>query len=125
MLNLLKEWETEGLVHTVWTFGTPFIAGICNCDRSDCMAMLATVGRGVQLMFRAEFVAAVDEDLCTGCRSCMRVCQFGAIGYSADRRKIVIDASRCYGCGLCRAVCPQEAITLKDRAAVPAAANRW
>ena len=33
--------ETEGLCHTVWTFRTPFIGGICNCDRTDCLAMKA------------------------------------------------------------------------------------
>ena len=78
--------EQEGLCHTVWTFHTPFIGGICNCDRADCMAMRSTVTHGVPIMFRGEYVAAVNPDLCVGCRQCMRVCQFGAISYSASNK---------------------------------------
>ena len=121
----LRDHEREGLCHTVWTFGTPFIAGICNCDRSDCIAMRCTVTHAVPIMFRAEYVGAVDPDACTGCRQCMRVCQFGAITYSAAHRKAGIDPRRCYGCGICRAVCPQDAIRLESRATVPIAAKLW
>ena len=124
-LALMRDWEKDGLVHTVWTFRTPFIGGICNCDRSDCMAMVATVGRDVKVMFRAEFVAEVNWDLCTGCRSCMRVCQFGAVGYSAANEKAFVDLRKCYGCGLCRSVCPEDAVHLVERSAVPEAAKLW
>jgi heterodisulfide reductase subunit A-like polyferredoxin len=55
----------------------------------------------------------------------MRVCQFGAISYSASNKKVVIDQRRCYGCGICRSVCPKDAIGLKERSGVPVAANLW
>ncbi|MCJ7669312.1 MAG: 4Fe-4S binding protein [Dehalococcoidia bacterium] len=124
-LENFRQYEKEGLCHTVWTFVTPFIGGICNCDRSDCGAMQATLIRGVPHMFRAEYVAEVNPELCNGCRQCMRVCQFGAIGYSAANKKIFIDPLRCYGCGICRASCTKDAIQLHDRASVPVAANLW
>jgi ferredoxin len=124
-LENFRQYEKEGLCHTVWTFVTPFIGGICNCDRSDCGAMQATVTEGVPHMFRAEYVAEVNLELCNGCRQCMRVCQFGAIGYSAANKKIFIDPLRCYGCGICRASCTKDAIQLHDRASVPVAANLW
>ena len=76
-------------------------------------------------MFRAEYVAEVDPDKCIGCRQCMRVCQFGAITYSASSEKAVVDKRWCYGCGICRSVCKQDAIELKDRAEVPEVANLW
>lgn len=117
--------EHEGLCHSVWTFHTPFIAGLCNCDRADCYAMRYTVTHGFPVMFRAEYVAVVDYDTCTGCRECMRVCQFGAISYSASDKKARIDAKHCYGCGVCRALCKHDAIRLVDRVSVPAAARRW
>jgi ferredoxin len=120
-----RGYEKQGLVHTVWTFVTPFIGGVCNCDRADCLAMQATVTHGVPVMFRAEYVAQADPDLCSGCRACMRVCQFGAIGYSAAMERITIDPRKCYGCGICRAVCSKTAISLRDRTAIPAAANIW
>ena len=124
-LAAFRDHEREGLCHTVWTFIAPFIGGICNCDRSDCLAMQATVTRQFPVMFKAEYVAEVSPSLCNGCRQCMRVCQFGAIGYSAANRKAEIDPRRCYGCGICRSVCKPEAIGLPARAAVPAAAHLW
>jgi ferredoxin len=120
-----RDHEKQGLCHTVWTFLSPFIGGVCNCDRHDCLAMRSTVTYHLPVMFRAEYVSRLDEDLCNGCRSCMRVCQFGAISYSAARQKAVIDPRMCYGCGVCRAVCAKGAITLDDRASVPAAAGIW
>ncbi|MBA7482123.1 MAG: 4Fe-4S dicluster domain-containing protein [Dehalococcoidia bacterium] len=124
-LDSFREHEKEGLCHSVWTFITPFIGGICNCDRSDCYAMRATVTYGIPVMFRAEYVAEVNPELCNGCRQCMRVCQFGAMGYSAANKKVVIDPRRCYGCGVCRASCTKDAITLNDRTSVPIAASIW
>jgi ferredoxin len=115
--NSIRELEKKGCCHTIWTFMTPFIGGICNCDRSDCMAMKATVTLNFPVMFRAEYVARLNPDLCNGCRQCMRVCQFGAMGYSIARNKITIDPQRCFGCGICRASCTKDAIVLNDRVA--------
>jgi Pyruvate/2-oxoacid:ferredoxin oxidoreductase delta subunit len=121
----LREHEREGLCHTIWTFRTPFIGGLCNCDRSDCIAMKATVTHEFPVMFRAEYVAKIDMERCGGCRQCMKVCQFGAISYSGAERKSSVDARRCYGCGICRAACSKESIALLERASVPDIANLW
>jgi Pyruvate/2-oxoacid:ferredoxin oxidoreductase delta subunit len=124
-LTAFQAHEQEGLCHSVWTFHTPFIGGICNCDRSDCMAMRCTVTQGVPVMFRGEYVAQVDPDLCLGCRECLGLCQFGAVTYSAANEKAVVDQRWCYGCGVCRAACQQEAIRLTERCLIPAVANLW
>jgi NAD-dependent dihydropyrimidine dehydrogenase PreA subunit len=124
-LSAFHEHEREGLCHTVWTFHTPFIGGICNCDRSDCLAMRTTVTHAIPVMFRAEFVAGIDPDECSGCRECMRICQFGAITYSASNKKAVIDQRWCYGCGVCRSACKKNAIRLEERIKVPVAAGLW
>ncbi len=120
-----RDLESKGLCHTVWTFLTPFIGGICNCDRSDCMAMQSTLKRSFSVMFRAEYVAGVNPELCNGCRKCMRACQFGAISYSAAREKAEVDLRRCYGCGICRSYCTNGAIVLNDRSASPIASRLW
>jgi Pyruvate/2-oxoacid:ferredoxin oxidoreductase delta subunit len=124
-LSAMHDHEHEGLCHTVWSFHTPFIGGICNCDRSDCLAMRLTVSHGISNLFRAEYVATVDTDLCSGCRQCMRVCQFGATSYSAANKKVMIDPRWCYGCGICRSACAKNAISLESRSRVPAVAGLW
>jgi len=107
--------DKEGLVHSVWTFDTPFIGGLCNCDQ-DCMAYRMQIGTGLlQVFFPAEYVASVDWDLCSGCKLCRGHCPFGAIRYSASNDKCLIDPNLCYGCGVCRAICKKGAIQLSAR----------
>ena len=124
-ISAFHEHEKEGLCHSVWTFDTPFIGGICNCDRADCLAMRLTVTEGIPVMFRGEYVAEVSPEECSGCRQCMRVCQFGAITYSASDKKVVIDKRWCYGCGVCRSACNKNAICLSDRSKIPVATALW
>lgn len=124
-LEAFRRHEREGLCHTVWTFQTPFIGGLCNCDRSDCWAMRFTLSRGVPIMFRAEYVGEIEPEACNGCRACLHQCQFGALSWSASNKKAVIDQRWCYGCGICRAVCKENAIRLTARAECPAVAALW
>lgn len=124
-LAAFAEHEQEGLCHSVWTFQTPFIGGVCNCDRLSCGAMQSTLVHGLKMMWRGEYVAEINPDACTGCRSCMGACQFGALSYNPADRKVAVDLTACWGCGVCRSVCPNEAITLRPRAEVPAVATLW
>lgn len=111
----IRALDREGLVHSVWTFDTPFIGGLCNCDH-DCVAYRLQVGTGMmQVFFAAEYVARVDWERCNGCRQCRSLCPFGAVRYSASEGRCVIEAHLCYGCGLCRAVCHRQAIALEPR----------
>ena len=107
--------DKEGLVHSVWTFDTPFIGGLCNCDQ-DCMAYRMQIGTGLlQVFFPAEYVADIEWDQCSGCKLCRGHCPFGAIRYSASNDKCLVDPNICYGCGVCRAICKKDAIQLKPR----------
>lgn len=113
--KILRSFDKQGMVHSVWTFKTPYIGAICNCDQ-DCVAYRLQVKTNLtQVMFRAEYVGLVDWDLCNGCKKCLLNCQFGAIRYSNTMKRATIEMTQCYGCGVCRAVCNKEAITLKPR----------
>ena len=121
----IQKLDRNGLVHTVWTFLTPFIGGLCNCTVNECLALKTRTRLGFPTFFKAEYVATIDWETCSGCRDCMRVCNFGAINYSAYVDKCSINQRQCYGCGVCRAACMRDAITLRDRNAVPALRNEW
>jgi ferredoxin len=123
--RIFREYDREGLIHSVWTGVTPFVIGLCNCDR-DCGAYRGYIEmRGAPHFFRAEYVCEVDWDACTGCRACMSQCQFGAQFYSSALGKVHIDPTRCFGCGVCRTECPTDAIRLVPRSASPPAADLW
>jgi ferredoxin len=123
-MELLRSCEDRGLLHSIWTFKTPFTAAICNCNlASGCMAMKLTAGYGIKVMWRGEDVAVLDAERCTGCARCAKRCPFDAI--SANRGVVTIPAEKCWGCGICRSACPQQAIRLADRRTIPAVASLW
>jgi NAD-dependent dihydropyrimidine dehydrogenase PreA subunit len=114
-LAVLRKAEQEGLMHSVWTFKTPFIAAICNCNRaSGCMAMKTTLDLGFQTMWKGEYLAIVDETACAGCGACVERCPFDALALD-DRAVAVVDGDACFGCGICRSSCGADAISLAAR----------
>ena len=58
--------------------------------------------------------AWVDEDLCSSCVICSKVCPYGAIGADTKAKTPaeVVEAA-CKGCGTCAAECPFEAIAMR------------
>ncbi len=123
---MLLEAEHQGLMHSVWTFVTPFIAAICNCNlASGGMAMRITRDLSTPIMWKGEWVAEVEPAACEGCARCVKRCPFDAIRWVRAEKRAEVDASECWGCGICRSACKKEAITLADRSEVPAVANDW
>ena len=124
-LTVLRRCESEGLMHSIWTFKTPFISAICNCDLSSgCMAMKTTLEYGLQVMWKGEYIAEVDSETCSACGACFSRCPFSAIKPDASRQAVV-DKHACYGCGTCRSACKKGAISLRDRTGTPAVALDW
>ncbi len=69
-------------------------------------------------------VANSNENMCTGCSLCERVCPYGAITYSDKefkmpdrslriRRVASVNEAVCQGCGACTVACPSGAMDLK------------
>jgi len=124
-LETMRSNEREGLCHTLWTFVTPFIGGLCNCALPGCMAMRTTLTHQTPVMFRSEYLARVDDGRCSGCGECAKLCPFGAFPPAGKKEKARIDPRKCYGCGICRSACARDAISLVNRASVPEASLLW
>ena len=123
--KVFHSFDLEGQVHHVRTF-PPFIYSICNCNRNECVTLKRLVQYHVPVdIYKAEYVSEINWDSCSGCRECMKLCNFGAISYSTAVEKCYINKFECYGCGVCRAACPCDAIALRDRKTIPAVANDW
>jgi heterodisulfide reductase subunit A len=97
------------------------IAGCCQGpkDIPDTVAQasaaaaraLATVGAGQVVVESA--TAVVDEDACSGCKSCLPLCPYSAISFSLSSGTSQINDALCKGCGTCAASCPSAAITAR------------
>ncbi|UCG25922.1 MAG: CoB--CoM heterodisulfide reductase iron-sulfur subunit A family protein, partial [Chloroflexota bacterium] len=64
-------------------------------------------------------VAVVDEERCTGCLTCLRICPFGVPVMRANLTGVgdimgaaYVEPAICQGCGTCAAECPARAIQL-------------
>jgi heterodisulfide reductase subunit A len=59
-------------------------------------------------------IASVNEDLCSGCRICEAVCEYGAIKMEEKNGKLVstVLEALCKGCGVCGSSCPTGAISM-------------
>jgi len=62
---------------------------------------------------RTEAITAfVDEDLCTSCGTCVKLCPYNAIRKDDEGIARVNDVL-CKGCGVCAASCPEKAINMR------------
>jgi heterodisulfide reductase subunit A len=59
-------------------------------------------------------VAVINEDLCSGCRICENLCEYGAIKMREENERLVayVVEALCKSCGVCGAACPTNAINL-------------
>lgn len=60
----------------------------------------------------------INEDLCRGCRKCMRECANNGLQFDADRRKMTVNHDNCVGCGRCLGACNFDAINFSNDTAV-------
>jgi heterodisulfide reductase subunit A len=85
-------------------------------DITECTAAAsAAASKAAALISQGQvemdpFVAVVDEELCTGCQTCLTVCPYESISRDQVRGVAVVSEALCTGCGTCAATCPSSAI---------------
>jgi heterodisulfide reductase subunit A len=100
-----------------------FLAGACQSpkDVPDTVAHAsAAAAESLALLSRGEVIisptiAVVNDQLCSGCKTCIALCPYSAISFvSQDTTGVAkINEALCKGCGTCVAACPAGAITAR------------
>jgi NAD-dependent dihydropyrimidine dehydrogenase PreA subunit len=85
---------------------------ICCCC-GDCCDMLTNIKKLERPldMIHSNYFAAIEDNKCVGCGSCLERCQMEAISLN-DLDLAEINRRLCIGCGNCVITCPEEAIKL-------------
>ena len=110
-LAILKQGLDAGLVLQPGNAQKP--SNICLCCGCCCQILknLKTLDQPAKVV-STNWVASVDDDLCTACEVCMDRCQVEAISVDDIAH---VDPDRCIGCGLCVPSCEFEAMSLREK----------
>jgi len=118
VLEILRKNQEEGLViQPDDSLKLTFICSCCGCCCENLTKIKSLPNPGDFTI--TNYYAEIDSEICTGCGTCVDICQMEAI--SSDDDKSIISKKRCIGCGNCTVICPNEAIKLhkKDREFTP------
>jgi len=97
-----------------------FIAGCCQGpkDIQDTVAHASGAASRAAWILSSDtlealpYTAVVNEDLCSGCKTCLLVCPYQAIETVMKDNKLRarVNSTLCQGCGCCVVACPAKAI---------------
>jgi len=95
-----------------------FLAGCCQGpkDIPDTVAQAGAAAAEALALIDAgavelePYTAFVDEEACSGCKTCVPLCPYNAITFMAETKKARINEVLCKGCGVCVAACPSGTI---------------
>ena len=96
-----------------------FVVGCCQGpkDIPDTVAQAsAAAARALAMISKGKVeieatTAVIDEEFCSGCKTCIPLCPYSAISFDEEKKVSVINEALCKGCGTCGAACPSGAIT--------------
>ena len=54
---------------------------------------------------------SIDQQACSGCKTCISQLRCPALIWDQDTKKVSIDSILCVGCGVCQQVCKDGAIS--------------
>jgi len=95
-----------------------YLAGACQGpkDIPDTVAQAGAAAAEAMAIIDKGFVelepntAFLQEEFCSGCRTCIPLCPYSALSFNSEKHKAVLNAALCKGCGTCVAACPSAAL---------------
>jgi heterodisulfide reductase subunit A len=98
-----------------------YLAGSCQGMKDIPDAVSHAAGAAAQSLALASrgqvdispVTAAIDPDVCIGCRTCIDLCAYTAIEFDERRGVSVVNEALCKGCGSCAGFCPSGAAQVK------------
>ncbi len=99
-----------------------FLAGTCQGPRDIPETLAQASGAAAKVlqlfshteMTQSPTVAAVVEDLCAACGTCVGTCPYGARVLHPVRHVAIVNPALCQGCGACVAACPNKACSVRN-----------
>jgi heterodisulfide reductase subunit A len=76
------------------------------------VASRAAIPMAMKRLRTEAITAMVDEKLCSGCGTCVKICTYGAM-VKDEKGVAKVTEVVCKGCGTCGASCPEKAITMR------------
>ena len=95
-----------------------FVAGACQGpkDIPDTVAQAGAAAAEALALIDAgqieldPYTAHISEEKCSGCKTCVSLCPYGAIAFNSEKLKAEVNEILCKGCGTCVAACPSGSI---------------
>ncbi len=113
MRNIVEERWNKNLIFMTANVHAASPNVICTCCDCCCHYLEAVNNFGAgKTVSRPAFIAAVNEDMCTNCGCCVKVCNTYA--HELVEKKHRYYPEKCIGCGLCVGVCKPGAIEMKE-----------
>ena len=99
-----------------------YIAGAAQSpkDITDSVAQASGAAAKILALFSQDYIlgnpviAYVDEDICAGCGTCEKICEYSAIEIDPAGNIAVLNEALCEGCGACAGACPSGAMQHKN-----------
>lgn len=94
------------------------LAGACQGpqDIPDSVAQAGAAAAEALALIDEGFVelvpntAFVQDEFCSGCCTCVALCPYSTVSFSADNNRASVNGALCKGCGICFAACPSGAL---------------
>lgn len=115
-IKILRETEEVGLIHKAFHNGSDINReenSICNCCKDCCDTFNLWRMGATPMVNSTNYLSIIDQDLCSGCGTCVDRCPVDAIILNDDN-KAERNADYCIGCGICAHFCPESAISLQE-----------